>query len=96
MSMILDVGNEFQAPMYSDNAIGTPKWAGLHADDFTDELLQSLRLFIVREAERRGNNDFIYDRVDHKGGNLFHPKFLQGWAFDLWAQNYSVGIDKSK
>jgi len=93
---ITRVGSEFQAPTYEDNSIGTPSWSGLHADAFTDELLQSLRLFIVREAKRRGNNDSIYDRIDHNGANLFHPKFLRGWAFDLWAQNYSEGINKSK
>ncbi len=83
--------SKLTAPKYSDNERGEPVWSGLHSDEFTEEITQSLRLFILTEAMRQGHNDARYERVQCQ--NMFHPDFLLGWPFELWAEKYQEGIE---
>lgn len=92
--MIKNFRNEFSAPDYSDNANGTPMWAGVSAEDFTDSLESDLRAFIINEAKRLGNNDVISNRKAEIC--MFHEKFLGGWPFELWIDCYQQGVETAK
>lgn len=83
------------APEHHCNTFGEPKWSGKHESEFTYELEADLRDFIEREAIRKGNNDAVARSIDYKS-NMFHPNFLYGWPYRLWAEQYQAGVDNFK
>lgn len=92
--LIKQPGNEFQAPAYSNNAIGTPEWSGVRANIFNEKLQAELTLFIVYEAVRQGHNDARYERIEYNNSNMFHHKFLGGWPHKLWNEYYFAGVSE--
>lgn len=94
MGYIGTYGTETTAPEYHCNAMGTPGWSGKKKEEFTSEIEEDLRQFIVFEASRKGHNDFIQDCIG-ENQKFFNEHFLDGWPHTLWLYHYERGVNNA-
>ncbi len=79
-------------PKVSSNAHGAEPWSGLHVDQLTPELIDSLYRYCQAEGNRQGWNDAVGGRVGSYREGPFMSSLLDGEPYRLWQESYDAGV----